>query len=80
VDIKQKVAAARAAAEATLAEHDGAGVALICDGKAYGWKNYLRDPQHEIPGVLAVSGDGRVYEARGGNEQDGAAEWVEVHA
>ena len=80
MNITQKLETARAAAQATLAEHDGAGVALICDGEVYGWKNELRDPQHEIPGVLAVSGDGRVYEARGGNDDDGAEEWVEVRA
>lgn len=30
-------------------EHADSGVVLIWDSEAYGWKNVLRDPQHERP-------------------------------
>lgn len=55
-------------------KHPG-GVVLVWDGQAYGWKNELRDPQHERPGALAVGSDGRVWLAYGGNDQDGAKSW-----
>lgn len=54
--------------------HDD-GVVLVWQGEAYGWKNELRDPQHERPGVYAVDADGRAYLAMGGNDYDGAERW-----
>ncbi|MCL3946360.1 hypothetical protein M4Z81_25870, partial [Escherichia coli] len=30
------------------------GVVLLWQGAVYGWKNELRDPQHEQPGAVAV--------------------------
>lgn len=60
--------------------HPQRGVVLIWRGSHYGWKDCLRDPQHERPGALAVDTENRVYEARGGNDHDGAREWVEVTA
>ncbi|MDI3360336.1 antirestriction protein ArdR [Lelliottia sp. V89_10] len=52
------------------------GVVLIWEGKAYAWKNCLRDPQHERPGVIAIDADGHVFIAEGGNDDDGAKCWV----
>lgn len=52
------------------------GVVLIYLGKAYGWKNELRDPQHERPDAIAVDEQGRVFLAVGGNDSDGAKAWV----
>ncbi|EEX9260459.1 antirestriction protein ArdR [Escherichia coli] len=57
--------------------HD-AGVVLIWEGKAYGWKNCLRDAGHERPGALAVDMNGHVFEAQGGDEYNGAKCWVAV--
>ncbi|WP_262017359.1 hypothetical protein [Serratia liquefaciens] len=37
-------------------EHAGDGVVLIWAGEVYGWKNCLRDAQHERPGAIAVDG------------------------
>ena len=54
--------------------HDD-GVVLVWQGEAYGWKNELRDPQSERPGVYAVDADGNVWEAVGGNDYDGAERW-----
>ena len=47
---------------------------------AYGWKNCLRDPQDEKPGVFAVDIDGIIYQAEGGNDYDGAQRWVRFDA
>lgn len=45
-------------------EHMG-GVVLLWQGAAYGWKNELRDPQHEQPGAVAVDETGCVFVAEG---------------
>ena len=57
-------------------EHADSGVVLIWDGEAYGWKNVLRDPQHERPGAIAVDAEGNMFIAEGGNDYDGAKCWV----
>ena len=56
-------------------EQQEGGIVLVYAGQAYGWKNELRDPQSERPGALAISADGRVWLAMGGNDQDGAKSW-----
>ncbi|HFF9520128.1 TPA: antirestriction protein ArdR [Serratia marcescens] len=57
-------------------EHAGDGVVLIWAGEVYGWKNCLRDAQHERPGAIAVDADAHVFIAEGGNDYDGAKRWV----
>lgn len=56
-------------------EQEQGGIVLVWAGQVYGWKNALRDPQHERPGVMAVDADGVVWLAVGGNDQDGAKAW-----
>jgi hypothetical protein len=51
------------------------GVVLIHAGRAYGWKNALRDPGHEMPGVYAVDSVGAVFVATGGDTYNGAKQW-----
>lgn len=51
------------------------GVIVICGDVVQGWANELRDPQHWIPGCIAVAEDGRCHEARGGNDYGGAECW-----
>ena len=58
-------------------EHEK-GVVLIWEGQAYGWKNCLRDPQDERPGVYAVDDDGHIFKTEGGNDYDGAETWAAV--
>ena len=58
-------------------EHTG-GIVCIWERSAYCWKNELRDPNHERPGVYAVSEDGQVFIAQGGDYSNGAKQWVEV--
>lgn len=55
-------------------EHAHSGIVMIWDGQVYGWKNCLRDAQHERPGVIAVDVDENVFIAEGGNDYDGAKE------
>ena len=54
------------------------GVVLVWDGQAYGWKNALRNADHERPGAFAVDVAGHVFVAEGGNDDDGARCWVAV--
>ena len=56
-------------------KHHG-GVVLIFAGKVYGWKNLLRDPSDERPGVFAVDADEHIFVAEGGDEYAGAKCWV----
>lgn len=43
-----------------------------------GWSNELRNPEHWIPGCIAVNEDGECWEAKGGDDQHGAVVWVPV--
>ncbi|HBP6526409.1 TPA: antirestriction protein ArdR [Pseudomonas aeruginosa] len=54
------------------------GVVLVWEGKAYGWKDRLRDARHERPGAYAVDESGSVFLAEGGDDYDGAKCWVVV--
>lgn len=54
------------------------GIVMVCEGKVYGWKNELRDPQCERPGVFAVDLEGVVFKAVGGDDYNGAKAWVAV--
>lgn len=56
--------------------HRKDGVVLVWQGKAYGWKDELRDVGHERPGAYAVDADGYISVAEGGNAADGAKYWV----
>lgn len=52
-------------------EHFKKGVVLIWDGQAYGWKNKLRNPEHEQPGAIAVDNENHVFIAEGGDSYNG---------
>lgn len=56
-------------------EYEG-GVVLIWQGKAYGWKDRLRDPHCERPGVYAVDAEGHIFITDGGDDVYGAKCWV----
>jgi len=51
------------------------GVVVVYGDEVQGWVNELRDPQHWTPGCIAITEDGTCYEARGGNDYDGADHW-----
>ena len=69
------VSAAAAWRATQPAERRDAGIVLVFEGAAYGWKNALRDPQHERPGVVAVDGAGNAWIACGGDDYNGATGW-----
>lgn len=61
------------------AENDKpSGVVLLFEGKVYGWKNSLRNANHEKPGVIAVDSDGHMFQAQGGDDTNGAKLWVAI--
>lgn len=55
------------------------GVVLVFENKVYGWKNCLRNPEHERPGVIAIDEEGHVFEAQGGDCENGATIWVALN-
>jgi hypothetical protein len=67
----------RTAATAWRSQHGAhtGGVVLIHHGNAYGWKDSLRNPEHEAQGSFAVDACGSVYEAVGGDAYNGAQRW-----
>ncbi|MNG09837.1 MULTISPECIES: antirestriction protein ArdR [unclassified Pseudomonas] len=54
------------------------GVVLVWQGEVYGWKNKLRDADHERPGAYAVDEAGLLFIAEGGDDRNGAQYWVVV--
>ena len=52
------------------------GVVVICEDQVQGWVNALRDPQHWMPGCIAIAEDGTCYKATGGDDQNGAVFWM----
>ena len=54
------------------------GYVTIFEDKATGWKRTLERVNTEAPGAYAVSSDGRVYLACGGDSRHGAAEYQKV--
>ena len=51
------------------------GYVVIFNGVVAGWKRELDNPQGWEPGCLAVSPEGEVFQAVGGNDYDGAQAW-----
>ena len=70
--------ALRATAAQWRARHEECrgGIVMIWEGDAYAWKNEVRDPQCERPGVYAVDEEGKIYIAVGGDDHNGAERWV----
>lgn len=54
------------------------GVIVFRDHKLQGWVNELRNPEHWMPGCIAVDTDGRQWQATGGNDYDGATQWTPI--
>jgi hypothetical protein len=51
------------------------GVIVIFDGIVNSWVNELRDPDHWVPGCIAVDESGNRWMSVGGNERTGAERW-----
>jgi len=54
---------------------DKGGVIVVCDGVVCGWVNELRNPEHWVPGCIAVDGLGNQWVSVGGNCLNGANRW-----
>lgn len=52
------------------------GFVVLHNGEVSGWTTALNNPQHWVPGCVAVSADYQCYRATGGNEYDGATAWT----
>lgn len=52
------------------------GIVVTWNGRAFGWKDSLRDPHWECPNTLAIDADGNVFRAEGGDEYYGAKLWA----
>jgi hypothetical protein len=72
----------RAEARDYRREHNtgDAGVVVFHGTELQGWVNALRNPESWVPGCVAVDNEGNFFEARGGNDYDGAREWVRVRS
>lgn len=53
------------------------GYVVIFEGTVSGWISGLHTPSDWRPGAIAVSADGDIYQAQGGNDDDGALCWIE---
>ena len=58
------------------AHRKNSGVVLVWEDSVYGWKNELRDANHERPGAIAVNLDGNIFRAEAGDDFNGALGWV----
>lgn len=55
------------------------GVIVIFDGVVNSWVNELRNPEHWLPGCLAIDEDGNQWIAKGGGKRKGAESWQKLH-
>lgn len=55
------------------------GYVVFSNGEAVGWKISADNPQGWEPQTILI-GENETYEARGGNDYDGATNWVRVEA
>jgi hypothetical protein len=52
------------------------GVIVIYEGKVQSWVNMLRNPEHWVPGCVAIDEAGNSWMTVAGNEQEGALRWL----
>jgi len=57
---------------------DGDGWAIICGNNVCSWIRELGAPHRWVAGVFAINSVGELWQAQGGNDYDGAREWVKV--
>lgn len=66
--------------ETTQGDEAHCGYVLIYAGRVFGWKRALDAPATVCPGAVAVDMAGRMFEAEGGNDYDGAVRWSPASA
>jgi hypothetical protein len=52
------------------------GVVVVNNGQVQGWVNELRNPEHWVPGCVAVSEDRLSWTTLAGDDQAGALMWL----
>lgn len=52
------------------------GVIVIYEEEVNSWVDRLRNPEHWVPGCIAIAEDGRSWTTVAGNAQDGALVWL----
>lgn len=52
------------------------GVIVVYNGEVQSSVNVLRNPEHWVPGCVAVAEDGRSWTTLGGTEQHAALMWL----
>jgi hypothetical protein len=52
------------------------GVVVVNNGQVQGWVNELRNPEHWVPGCVAVSEDRRSWTTLAGDDHTGALMWL----
>lgn len=57
------------------APYRNTGVVGVYHESITGWRDQLGNPAYFCPGCLAISVNGTVWEAQGGNDSEGAEEW-----
>lgn len=56
--------------------YHGRGVVVVSSGGVVSsWVDELRNPEHWVPGALAIDEVGACWQATGGNDIDGATWW-----
>lgn len=54
------------------------GVIIFHGCELQGWVNQLRNPEHWMPGCIALDCDGKQYVATGGDAYNGAQRWEPI--
>lgn len=44
---------------------------MVQNNEAYGWKDKLRNPEHELPGSYAIDDENHIFIATGVNDYGG---------
>lgn len=52
------------------------GVIVIFEGEVQSWVNVLRNPEHWVPGCIAIDEAGNSWLAIAGTECDGSSMWL----
>lgn len=51
---------------------------MVYNNEAYGWKDKLRNPKHELPGSYAVDNENHIFIANGDNGRASSGELIQI--
>lgn len=52
------------------------GIILFSNNEPYAWRDRVRNPETELPGVIALDESGNQWIAEGGDGYNGAERWT----